>query len=83
MPKLFTPDELQVLDDLTANIPVVLSSLGGKPEMPEVVLAEKSGEGSVDENRGDGSDETLGEEHERAARAGDTGGSSRAVGREM
>lgn len=69
MPKLFSPDELQIMDGLTANNPVGLSSLGSKPEMPEVVLAEKSREGSVEEHRGNGSDETLGEEHERAVRA--------------
>ena len=69
MPKLFTSDELQIMDGMTANNPVVLSSLGGKPEMPEVVLAEKSREGSVEEHQGDGSDETLGEEHERAVLA--------------
>ena len=71
------------MDSLTANNPVVLSSLGGKPELPEVVLAEENGEGSDGEKERAESDETLGEVHERAIRAGDTGGSVRAMGGEM
>ena len=34
-PKMFTAEELSVLDALTADNEVVLASLGGKPEMPE------------------------------------------------
>ncbi len=34
MPKLFTAEELEIMDSLTANNPVVLASLGGKPTMP-------------------------------------------------
>lgn len=37
LPKIFTAHELQILDELTATNDVVLVSLGGKPEMPEVV----------------------------------------------
>ncbi|KAL9130999.1 MAG: hypothetical protein Q9217_000941 [Psora testacea] len=35
LPKMFTAQELTVLDALTADNEVVLASLGGKPEMPE------------------------------------------------
>jgi len=35
IPKMFTDRELQVLDSLTADNPVVLASLGGKPVLPE------------------------------------------------
>lgn len=35
IPKLFSNHELQVLDAPTADNPVVLASLGGKPELPE------------------------------------------------
>ncbi|GAB7350870.1 hypothetical protein MBLNU459_g1391t4 [Dothideomycetes sp. NU459] len=44
MPHLFTRRELAVMDALTADSDVVLSSLGGKPVMPEVRLErEKKG----------------------------------------
>ncbi len=36
LPKMFTVKELSVLDALTADNEVVLASLGGKPEMPEL-----------------------------------------------
>lgn len=36
LPRLFTCHELEVLDSLTATGEVVLVSLGGRPEMPEV-----------------------------------------------
>lgn len=36
MPKMFTAEELSVLDALTADNPVVLASLGGMPKLPEV-----------------------------------------------
>lgn len=39
VPGLFTREELEVLDHLTAAGEVVLVSLGGRPEMPEVRLA--------------------------------------------
>ena len=38
MPHLFTRQELEIMDALTADSDVALSSLGGKPEMPEVKL---------------------------------------------
>ena len=37
LPRLFTREELAVMDELTATNEVVLVSLAGKPEMPEVV----------------------------------------------
>jgi hypothetical protein len=59
MPHMFSRKELEVMDALTADSDVVLSSLGGKPEMPEVTLErEKEGrrhasgeEGGIDESR--------------------------------
>lgn len=39
--RLFTVEELDVLDAPTANADVILASFGGQPERPEVVLAEK------------------------------------------
>lgn len=36
LPKMFSAKELMVLDALTADNEVVLASLGGKPEMPEL-----------------------------------------------
>ena len=44
MPKMFTSEELEVMDSLTANNPVVLASLGGKPTMPEGRLKEGDGQ---------------------------------------
>lgn len=41
MPRLFTAEELATMDSLTANNPVVLASLGGKPTMPEDILKAK------------------------------------------
>jgi hypothetical protein len=38
MPRLFSCDELEILDNMTATNEVVLVSLGGKPELPEVVM---------------------------------------------
>lgn len=38
MPHMFSRAELEIMDALTADSDVVLSSLGGIPEMPEVVL---------------------------------------------
>lgn len=37
MPKLFTAEELEIMDSLTADNVIVLASLGGKPVMPEQV----------------------------------------------
>ena len=36
LPRLFTKHELDIMDSLTATGDVVLASLGGRPEMPEV-----------------------------------------------
>lgn len=35
LPRLFTREELDIMDDMTATADVVLVSLGGKPELPE------------------------------------------------
>ena len=45
IPKLFSVEELQIMDSLTATNDVVLVSFGGKPEMPEVALARERSEG--------------------------------------
>lgn len=39
--RIFTIEELDILDAPTANADVILASFGGQPERPEVVLAEK------------------------------------------
>lgn len=60
MPRLFEARELAVMDHLTADSPVVLCSLGGKPEMPEVAMEKRRRD--VEDGEGDsadgGSDET-------------------------
>lgn len=50
MPHLFTRNELEIMDALTADSDVVLCSLGGKPVMPEVALERhKKGATAVEE----------------------------------
>ncbi|MBA7489671.1 hypothetical protein ES702_00205 [subsurface metagenome] len=39
LPRLFTREELEIMDDMTVTGEVVLASLGGKPELPENKLA--------------------------------------------
>lgn len=41
LPRIFTEEELLILDAPTADADVVLCSMGGQPRRPEVVLAEK------------------------------------------
>ncbi|QIX01394.1 hypothetical protein AMS68_006911 [Peltaster fructicola] len=41
LPRIFTEEELLILDAPTADADVVLASMGGRPELPEVRLAEK------------------------------------------
>ena len=41
LPRIFTEEELLILDAPTADADVVLASMGGQPTRPEVVLAEK------------------------------------------
>jgi hypothetical protein len=41
LPRIFTEEELLVLDEPTASADVVLASMGGQPTRPEVALAEK------------------------------------------
>jgi boron transporter len=43
LPKMFTARELGVLDALTADNEVVLASLGGRPEMPELRDEDQNG----------------------------------------
>lgn len=49
LPRLFTKDELLVMDNLTATNHVVLVSLGGRPEMPEVSRSQRQDLTAVDE----------------------------------
>lgn len=44
LPRIFTEHELMVLDSPTADSDVVLCSLGGQPERPEVVMARRKRE---------------------------------------
>jgi boron transporter len=41
LPRIFTEEELLILDAPTADADVVLASMGGQPTRPEVLLAEK------------------------------------------
>ena len=41
LPRIFTEEELLILDAPTADADVVLASMGGQPTLPEVALAEK------------------------------------------
>ncbi|KAJ9626555.1 hypothetical protein H2203_004188 [Taxawa tesnikishii (nom. ined.)] len=60
MPRMFTRKELAVMDALTADSGVVLASLGGKPEMPEVRLEREKGiNRSNDGEEAGGSSDTL------------------------
>ncbi|KAH0282576.1 hypothetical protein KCU62_g9636, partial [Aureobasidium sp. EXF-3399] len=43
IPKWFNKHELETLDDLTANNPCVLASLGGPPDLPEHINMEEYG----------------------------------------
>ncbi len=61
---MFTVEELEIMDALTADNPVVLASLGGKPVMPERRLeAEKEGRDVSDETltRGNSEEDAEGE----------------------
>ncbi|KAK5958287.1 hypothetical protein OHC33_000129 [Knufia fluminis] len=53
LPRLFTGEELEIMDHLTADGEVVLVSLGGKPELPEDrLLRNKESRGREDPERG-------------------------------
>lgn len=41
LPRIFTEEELLILDAPTANADVVLASMGGQPTLPEVAMAEQ------------------------------------------
>ena len=43
LPKVFTPRELKVLDDLTADNEIVLASFGGAPRLPENKVNDEHG----------------------------------------
>ena len=43
MPRWFSPNELQTMDDYTANNQAVLASLGGVPQLPGVEQVEDYG----------------------------------------
>jgi hypothetical protein len=43
IPRWFDKQELTILDDLTANNPCVLASLGGPPKLPEHINMEEYG----------------------------------------
>ncbi|KAF2222880.1 HCO3 transporter family-domain-containing protein [Elsinoe ampelina] len=56
-PRWFTREELEIMDNLTADADVVLASVGGRPEMPEVKrerlrMGIRSGHGEVGETSG-------------------------------
>ena len=55
MPRIFTVEELTIMDSLTATNAVVLSSMGGNPRMPEEVLREKKGLSDEESASGSGS----------------------------
>lgn len=60
MPRIFTEHELLVLDAPTADADVVLASMGGRPTLPEVRMAEEKrrvhgGDGETGEGGGAGS----------------------------
>lgn len=58
IPKMFSAEELSILDALTADADVVLASLGGKPVMREERMS--SSEESIDEEK---DMEAVGDEH--------------------
>ena len=43
LPKIFTPEELDVMDDMTANNGAVLASLGGAPTLRKAGVAGDTG----------------------------------------
>jgi len=60
MPRLFTEHELLVLDAPTADADTVLASMGGRPTLPEVRMAEEKrrqqgGDGEMGDGSGSGS----------------------------
>jgi hypothetical protein len=61
IPKLFTPEELAIMDSLTATSDVVLASFGGKPTMREEMTATGTPSGDSDATR-------LGDDVETGAR---------------
>ena len=69
MPKMFSRLELEVMDNMTATNEVVLVSLGGKPELPEVRLEREKEEKDEELATGPGArsptEEELEEEKER------------------
>lgn len=75
MPRMFTRRELAAMDALTADADVVLASLGGKPEMPEVRLErERGGLRDVDGEEAAGSSSGVSEEGKEELRKRDVEG---------
>jgi hypothetical protein len=63
IPKLFTRDELEIMDSLTATNEVVLASLGGRPVMREEMggeIEEQIGDGSENDEEGSPSEKEEG-----------------------
>lgn len=84
IPRLFSREELEVLDNMTATNEVVLVSLGGKPELPEVLM-EKDASGA-DEEMGPSATTDEAHEADESAEGGDlrrrrTSSSGRGIGR--
>jgi boron transporter len=66
LPRIFTEHELLVLDSPTADAKVVLASMGGQPELPEVKMAQakrrhQEGDGEAGVSSGTLSDEANGD----------------------
>lgn len=63
MPRIFTKHELLTMDAPTADADVVLSSMGGRPELPEITRARMMGlERDVGGEEGQGSSSAVSEE---------------------
>lgn len=55
LPRFFTPQELHILDHLTADSDIILASMGGKPRMPGDKTVDVSGKSSDMSKEGTGS----------------------------
>ncbi|KAK4957664.1 hypothetical protein LTR10_005631 [Elasticomyces elasticus] len=71
LPRIFTEEELLILDAPTADADTVLASMGGRPTLPEVRMAEEKrrlegGDGELGDGTGSGSSSGLGDLRSRA-----------------